>query len=160
MTPGSTSTDKPAEKDDTPAETSEQPEGAEAGGEPSVNLADQAGAGEENEETVIEQRAKLFLFENGENAVKGLGQFKLKRAKDAEGGKRKRRLLMRVAGNGNLILVCPTPRRSTKLTRLEHDHLYIIQTDSDGQHGQIPGFRLEWQTRTIPAKSQNCDRCC
>lgn len=106
MTPGSTSTEKSAEKDDTPAESSEQPEGAEAGGEPSVNLADQSGAGEENEETVIEQRAKLFLFENGENAVKGLGQFKLKRAKDAEGGKRKRRLLMRVAGNGNLILVC------------------------------------------------------
>jgi nucleoporin NUP2 len=106
MNPGSM-TEKPAEKTEEAAESTEQQE-PEAGGEPSVNLADQAGAGEENEETVIEQRAKLFLFENGENAVKGLGQFKLKRAKDAEGGKKTRRLLMRVAGNGNLILVYPT----------------------------------------------------
>jgi nucleoporin NUP2 len=109
MNPGSTSTstststEKPKEVEETPAETTEAGD-AEAGG-PAMNLADQAGAGEEDEETVIEQRGKLFLFENGSNAVKGLGQFKLKRAKEAEGGKRKRRLLMRVAGNGNVILV-------------------------------------------------------
>lgn len=107
MTPGSTSTStaKPAETEDAPASTeAESGENTEAG-EPGMNLADQAGAGEEGEETVVEQRGKLFLFENGTSAVKGLGQFKLKRAKDAEGGKRKRRLLMRVAGNGNVILV-------------------------------------------------------
>lgn len=77
---------------------------ADAGGE-STNLADQAGAGEENEETVIEQRGKLFLFEDGSNVTKGLGQFKVKRAKEAEGGKKKRRLLMRTQGSGFLLLV-------------------------------------------------------
>jgi len=115
MNPGSTSTSTPTdtskESEETPAESTGAGEGgdasAEAGG-PAMNLADQAGAGEEDEETVIEQRGKLFLFENGSNAVKGLGQFKLKRAKEAEGGKRKRRLLMRVAGNGNVILVRPS----------------------------------------------------
>jgi len=107
LNPGSTSTSTPTEKpkevEETPAGTTETGD-AETGG-PAMNLADQAGAGEEDEETVIEQRGKLFLFENGSNAVKGLGQFKLKRAKESEGGKRKRRLLMRVAGNGNVILV-------------------------------------------------------
>lgn len=71
----------------------------------SANLAEEAGAGEEHEDTLIEQRAKLFLFENGENTTVGLGVFKIKRAKEAEGGKKKRRLLMRVAGNGNVLLV-------------------------------------------------------
>jgi nucleoporin NUP2 len=108
MTPGSGSTTKPAEAEDPPAESTEAGEGGDPNteaGEPSINLADQAGAGEEGEDTVIEQRGKLYLFENGAQAVKGLGQFKLKRTKDAEGGKKKRRLLMRVAGNGNVILV-------------------------------------------------------
>jgi hypothetical protein len=81
-----------------------------------TNLADQAGAGEENEETVIEQRGKLFLFEDGENISKGLGQFKVKRAKEAEGGKRKRRLLMRVQGSGNVLLV-----RDIAIYGLEYD---------------------------------------
>jgi len=109
MNPGSTSTsaEKPKEVEETPAETTETGGADTEAGGPGINLADQAGAGEEDEETVIEQRGKLFLFENGSNAVKGLGQFKLKRAKEAEGGKTKRRLLMRVAGNGNVILVRP-----------------------------------------------------
>jgi nucleoporin NUP2 len=130
MNPGSTSTstsaEKPKESEETPAETTETGD-AEAGG-PAMNLADQAGAGEEDEETVIEQRGKLFLFENGSNAVKGLGQFKLKRAKEAEGGKRKRRLLMRVAGNGNVILVRPSLAQSRKELMVEHDNFHIVQT--------------------------------
>jgi nucleoporin NUP2 len=105
FTPGTLSVDKPEE----PKPAEEAPTGDEAGG-PAVNLAEEAGAGEENEETVIEQRGKLFLFEDGANAVKGLGQFKIKRAKEAEGGKKKRRLLMRVAGSGNVILVSHSTR--------------------------------------------------
>ena len=143
MNPGSTSTSASAEKSaasEEPAASTEAVEGGDGnaeGGEPSVNLADQAGAGEEGEDTVIEQRGKLYLFENGAQAVKGLGQFKLKRAKEAEGGKTKRRLLMRVAGNGNVILVSlPSffglSSSTVKMKRelmVEHDHLDILQAN-------------------------------
>lgn len=66
-------------------------------------MASVAGAGEENEDTVIEQRGKLNRLEDGEYKLEGLGQFKLKRTKNEED--RKRRLLMRTDGNGNVILV-------------------------------------------------------
>lgn len=72
--------------------------------EPSKNLAEAVGAGEENEDTVIEQRGKLFHLEEGKPALTGLGQLKLKRAKAEEGGRRKRRLLMRTDGGGNVVL--------------------------------------------------------
>ncbi|ODO08059.1 hypothetical protein I350_03642 [Cryptococcus amylolentus CBS 6273] len=82
-----------------PAESTEASE--ETPGSPSKNLAETAGAGEENEDTVLEQRGKLSRLEDGKYELEGLGQFKLKKEK-AEGGKR--RLLMRTDGNGNVIL--------------------------------------------------------
>lgn len=74
--------------------------------EPSKNLAESVGAGEEGEDTVIEQRGKLYHLEEGKFGLVGLGQFKVKRAKKGESGKRKRRLLMRTDGGGNVVLVC------------------------------------------------------
>ncbi|WVW83771.1 hypothetical protein I302_105792 [Kwoniella bestiolae CBS 10118] len=68
--------------------------------EPSKNLAETTGAGEENEDTIVEQRGKLNKLDNGEFKLQGLGQFKLKRSKDGK----KRRLLMRTDGSGNVIL--------------------------------------------------------
>jgi nucleoporin NUP2 len=68
---------------------------------PSKNLAEVAGAGEENEDTVLEQRGKLYRLENGKYEVVGLGVFKVKRSKD-DG---KRRLLLRKDGSGHVALV-------------------------------------------------------
>jgi nucleoporin NUP2 len=60
-----------------------------------------AGEGEEDEDTVLEQRGKLYRLQNGKYEVVGLGVFKVKRSK--EGGKR--RLLLRRDGSGHVILV-------------------------------------------------------
>jgi nucleoporin NUP2 len=68
---------------------------------PRKNLAEVAGAGEENEDTVLEQRGKLYRLENGKYEVVGLGVFKVKRSKD-DG---KRRLLLRKDGSGHVALV-------------------------------------------------------
>lgn len=68
---------------------------------PRKNLAEVAGAGEENEDTVLEQRGKLYRLENGKYEVVGLGVFKVKRNKD-DG---KRRLLLRKDGSGHVALV-------------------------------------------------------
>ena len=76
-------------------------------GSPSKNLAETVGVGEEDEETVLEQRGKLYQLDEGKYAMRGRGQFKVKRAKAGEGGKRKRRLLMRTDGGGNVVLVRP-----------------------------------------------------
>jgi nucleoporin NUP2 len=75
--------------------------------EPGKNLAEAAGQGEENEETVAEQRAKLFNLVEGNMVSIGLGQLKLKRVLEAgsEAGPRKRRLLMRTDGAGHVVLV-------------------------------------------------------
>jgi nucleoporin NUP2 len=72
-----------------------------ASGEPSVNLAASGGKGEENEDTVFEQRAKLSRLVDGAWKAEGLGVFRMKKAK--ENGKR--RLLMRTDPGGNVILV-------------------------------------------------------
>ena len=95
----------------TPAsgETSEAPSGdekAEASTEPqepSKNLADSTGAGEEGEETVTETRAKLYRFADGAQKLEGLGVFRVKKSTKGDG---KKRLLMRTDGGGNVILVC------------------------------------------------------
>ncbi|ORY34115.1 hypothetical protein BCR39DRAFT_518540 [Naematelia encephala] len=73
---------------------------------PSKNFAEIGGAGEENEETVMEMRGKLYHFEEGANKLDGLGVLKVKRTKSDEGDSdsRKRRLLMRADGNGNIVL--------------------------------------------------------
>lgn len=67
----------------------------------SKNLAEGSGAGEEDEETVAEQRGRLHELVDGAFKVVGLGQFKLKRAKEGA----KRRLLMRADGSGTVVLV-------------------------------------------------------
>jgi nucleoporin NUP2 len=75
---------------------------------PSKNLAQMEGVGEENEETVYEQRCKAFVFDSdkGEQKVVGLGQLKVKRERQEDGeGQKKRRLLMRVDGGGGLLIV-------------------------------------------------------
>ena len=69
--------------------------------EPSVNLAETSGVGEEGEETLKEVRAKLFKLVDGKFVVVGVGALKLK--KKAENNKR--RLLLRTDGNGAVVLV-------------------------------------------------------
>ena len=74
---------------------------AEATPEPQgKNLAEAGGQGEEDEETVHQVRARLTKLEGGKWVVLGLGELRLKKAKDG-----KRRLLLRSDGGGNVILV-------------------------------------------------------
>jgi nucleoporin NUP2 len=68
---------------------------------PVKDLAAASGEGEEGEETILEQRARLYTLVEGKWAVKGLGIFKVKKSKD-DG---KRRLLMRTEGSGHVALV-------------------------------------------------------
>ena len=82
--------------------------------EPSKNLAETDGPGEEEEDTVIEHRGKLYHLEAGNFALAGLGQFKVKRSKPEVKEKRKRRLLLRTDGGGNVVLVSPSPTRNTR----------------------------------------------
>ncbi|WWD17421.1 hypothetical protein CI109_101862 [Kwoniella shandongensis] len=99
---------------------------------PSKNLAETAGAGEENEDTVVEQRGKLHSLEEGKFALKGLGQFKLKRSKDGDAsGKKKRRLLMRTDGNGNVILNMSV--NSTFNPSVDGSHVKFLGFDQDGK---------------------------
>ncbi|WVQ72602.1 hypothetical protein IAR50_002160 [Cryptococcus sp. DSM 104548] len=106
-----------------PAEASE-----ETPGSPSKNLAELAGAGEENEDTVLEQRGKLSRLEDGKYELEGLGQFKLKKEK-AEGGKR--RLLMRTDGNGNVILNMSF--KSTFKPTAEGPYIKFLGFNKDGK---------------------------
>ncbi|ORX36801.1 hypothetical protein BD324DRAFT_627208 [Kockovaella imperatae] len=70
-----------------------------------TNLANAVGAGEEDEETVYEKRTKLHQLVDGKYEVRGLGVIRLKRAKQVvDGGKIKRRLLMRSDGGGAIVL--------------------------------------------------------
>ncbi|WRT66248.1 uncharacterized protein IL334_003201 [Kwoniella shivajii] len=99
--------------------------------EPTKNLAETIGAGEENEDTVSEQRGKLHRLEGGEFKLEGLGQFKLKRSKNSDGGKTKRRLLMRTDGNGNVILNMTV--NSSFNPTVEGSHVKFLGFDSDGK---------------------------
>ncbi|AAW40748.1 hypothetical protein CNA01910 [Cryptococcus deneoformans JEC21] len=114
-----------------PAVNESNTEGEEATepSSPSKNLASVAGAGEENEDTVIEQRGKLNRLEDGEYKLEGLGQFKLKRTKNEED--RKRRLLMRTDGNGNVILNMAV--KSTFNPSVEGPYLKFLGFNMDGK---------------------------
>ncbi|KAL0250596.1 hypothetical protein I308_102779 [Cryptococcus tetragattii IND107] len=110
-------------------ENNTEGEEAAASGSPSKNLASVAGAGEENEDTVIEQRGKLNRLEDGEYKLEGLGQFKLKRTKNEED--KKRRLLMRTDGNGNVILNMAV--KSTFNPSAEGPYLKFLGFNMDGK---------------------------
>lgn len=56
--------------------------------------------GEEDEKTVFEVKAKLYAIEGGENKDKGVGQFRV----NVNGETKKRRMIMRSAGLGQLML--------------------------------------------------------
>ncbi|KAF9281278.1 hypothetical protein BGZ74_002421, partial [Mortierella antarctica] len=56
--------------------------------------------GEEDEKTVFEVKAKLYAVEGGENKDKGVGQFRV----NENGETKKRRMIMRIAGTGQLLL--------------------------------------------------------
>ncbi|KAG0083196.1 hypothetical protein BGZ92_010998 [Podila epicladia] len=56
--------------------------------------------GEEDEKTVFEVKAKLYAVEGGENKDKGVGQFRV----NENGETKKRRMIMRIAGTGQLVL--------------------------------------------------------
>ncbi|WWC61765.1 uncharacterized protein I303_104350 [Kwoniella dejecticola CBS 10117] len=99
--------------------------------EPSKNLAETTGAGEENEDTLVEQRGKLNRLENGEFKLEGLGQFKLKRSKEAVDGKKKRRLLMRTDGSGHVILNMSV--NASFNPTVEGPHLRFLGFDNDGK---------------------------
>ncbi|KAK8864282.1 hypothetical protein IAR55_001528 [Kwoniella newhampshirensis] len=116
----------------------EAPEGsggeptAEVDATPSKNLAETAGAGEENEDTVVEQRGKLNGLEGTEFVLKGLGQFKLKRTKENDStGKKKRRLLMRTDGNGNVILNMAVS--SSFRPSVDGSHIKFLGFDQNGK---------------------------
>ncbi|KIS01153.1 hypothetical protein L804_01022 [Cryptococcus deuterogattii 2001/935-1] len=110
-------------------ESNTEGEDADAPTSPSKNLASVAGAGEENEDTVIEQRGKLNRLEDGEYKLEGLGQFKLKRTKNEED--KKRRLLMRTDGNGNVILNMAV--KSTFNPSVEGPYLKFLGFNMDGK---------------------------
>ncbi|KIR25629.1 hypothetical protein I309_05568 [Cryptococcus deuterogattii LA55] len=110
-------------------ESNTEGEDADAPASPSKNLASVAGAGEENEDTVIEQRGKLNRLEDGEYKLEGLGQFKLKRTKNEED--KKRRLLMRTDGNGNVILNMAV--KSTFNPSVEGPYLKFLGFNMDGK---------------------------
>ncbi|WWC70310.1 uncharacterized protein I206_104260 [Kwoniella pini CBS 10737] len=99
--------------------------------EPSKNLAETTGAGEENEDTLVEQRGKLNRLENGEFKLEGLGQFKLKRSKEVVDGKKKRRLLMRTDGSGHVILNMSVS--SSFNPTVEGPHVRFLGFDNDGK---------------------------
>lgn len=96
-TPATTTPAPATSSSTTPAPT----EGEAQDAEPSKNLAEAIGEGEEDEETVKEQRGKLHKLEDGKYTVVGLGQFKLKHNTKTD----KRRLLMRADGSGKVVLV-------------------------------------------------------
>lgn len=100
QTPASTSTPAPASITESSTEAASE-ETAEGSGEPSVNLAEEGGAGEEGEDTLFQVRTKLHKLDNGKYVSVGLGQLKLKQNKETG----KRRLLLRTDGNGNVVLV-------------------------------------------------------
>lgn len=56
--------------------------------------------GEEGEETVLEVKAKLFAFQNGEHKDLGVGQFRINENTETK----KRRMIMRTTGTGHLTL--------------------------------------------------------
>ncbi|WVQ67788.1 uncharacterized protein L199_005993 [Kwoniella botswanensis] len=95
--------------------------------EPSKNLAETTGAGEEDEDTIVEQRGKLNKLESGEFKLQGLGQFKLKRSKDGK----KRRLLMRTDGSGNVILNMSV--NSSFNPTVDGPHVKFLGFDNDGK---------------------------
>ena len=111
-TPAASSFTFGAKPSTTPAQ---DPDPVEASGgsngdkpEPSENLADSQGVGEEDEDTLHEWRARLLRLEEGKFVPKGVGPIRLKRS--SGDGKRKRRLLMRTDGGGAVVLVslgCP-----------------------------------------------------
>ncbi|WWC89455.1 uncharacterized protein L201_004379 [Kwoniella dendrophila CBS 6074] len=99
--------------------------------EPSKNLAETTGAGEENEDTIVEQRGKLNRLEGGEFKLEGLGQFKLKRSKEAVDGKKRRRLLMRTDGSGNVVLNMSV--NGSFNPTIEGSHVRFLGFDNDGK---------------------------
>lgn len=102
----------PTESEEASADKGESGEAPESS-EPSVNHAETGGAGEEDEETLYANRAKLYKLVNGSYEAIGLGALKLKKKTEDN----KRRLLMRTDGNGVVILVrasaCLIPTRLT-----------------------------------------------
>ena len=120
----SSGSDRPSFAFSTPTETAGPSRGSspddpvEGTPEPvtaSKNLAETDGPGEEKEETVIELRGKLYYLEAGNFALAGLGQFKLKRSNLEVNEKRKRRLLLRTDGGGNVVLVSRPSTRNLGL---------------------------------------------
>ena len=135
---------------DAPGEGSGGAEGAEgaegdaaaAAAEPSTDLGAAGGAGEEDEDTVLEFRTRLFALQatDGNETKKewktlGVGALKVKKNR-VDG---KRRLLMRTDGSGHVLLVSVFP-------------LILHILDRARRGGACLGRDHEAHPRTVPAR--------